>query len=580
MTDEITKEDLAQLRQRADRGDQIAQYNLGLLLKQTPALGQPGEFKRWLAMAAASGDTDAYWDIAEAYIEGVLVDQDYSEAHAWLTKGAELNDPVCLYNLGVQYVQGDGVEPDPVRAFDCFRRAAELGDTNARFNLAMCFFKGLGTPVDLISAQKWARTVQAAGDQRGEQLLNNIARNMNPADPVQITLSTAEAGALMRELAMRQVAELQQDAANQAAAPPSVPAPPTPLEQLKAAAASGNPMAQMELARSLKDAGSDREAVSWLARAAEAGNPEAQFQLGDCYVRGQGVEADVFKARAHFANAARQGHAAGRQALEWINVNTVKAEAATQALKNVADSGDPGAQYELAMRYRRGEFATPDLLSAARYFEKAANQGHLESQFVLYALYEQGQGVPKSRKQSFTWLARAAAAGHGDAMFFFGRRYSDGRLTSADVPNAGEIFARCQTLFPELRDPADTEENPAENIIKLETAAAGNDLRATFLLAMAYIEGEGTEKRVDLGLEMLQRLVSQDYAAAQFEMARRYGLGDEVPRDHQAGKALAIKAAQQGYGQARMMLETLFQVSRDEVAQIPQKQPPAPSATS
>ena len=50
------------------------------------------------------------------------------------------------------------------------------------------------------------------------------------------------------------------------------------------------------------------EAVRWYRKAAAQGNAYAQYYLGLCYQKGQGVEIDVPRAYAWFQLAADHGH--------------------------------------------------------------------------------------------------------------------------------------------------------------------------------------------------------------------------------------------------------------------------------
>ncbi len=227
-----------------------------------------------------------------------------------------------------------------------------------------------------------------------------------------------------------------------------------------------------------------------------------------------------------------------------------------QALKADAEKGSAKAQFELGAHYAGGAMSPPDFQMASLYFEMAAKQNHLGAQFALSRLYEQGLGVVKNMRQSVYWLGKAAEQGHGDAMLFFARRYSDGLINVSDFSWVYEVFLKCRLLYPEYSDP----EEPKETFEELLTAAGDGDIRSLFLAAKALLSGDGTEKSVSRGLELLQRAVDRGYAPAQFELARRYGLGKDVEYDFEAGKALAVKAAQQGHGEARIMLETLFRV--------------------
>jgi len=49
------------------------------------------------------------------------------------------------------------------------------------------------------------------------------------------------------------------------------------------------------------------QAVSWYRRAAEAGNTEAQFNLGSCYDDGDGVAKDAEQAVSWYRRAAEAG---------------------------------------------------------------------------------------------------------------------------------------------------------------------------------------------------------------------------------------------------------------------------------
>ena len=59
------------------------------------------------------------------------------------------------------------------------------------------------------------------------------------------------------------------------------------------------------------------EAMKWLEKAAEAGNPTAMYYLGAIYEEGEeGVKADLKKAKAWYKKAAAEGYAPAQAALE------------------------------------------------------------------------------------------------------------------------------------------------------------------------------------------------------------------------------------------------------------------------
>ena len=98
------------------------------------------------------------------------------------------------------------------------------------------------------------------------------------------------------------------------------------LEYLKILAEYGYPDMQCELGKWYEtvDWGTrkeemNHEAVKWFAKAAEQGNVEAMYCLGECYRDGSGVDEDQKKAVEWFTKAAKQGHEEAKAELEFYN---------------------------------------------------------------------------------------------------------------------------------------------------------------------------------------------------------------------------------------------------------------------
>ena len=85
------------------------------------------------------------------------------------------------------------------------------------------------------------------------------------------------------------------------------------------------------------------EAVKWYRKAAEQGNAEAQYMLGDCYRWGTGVTKDY------------------AEAVKWY--------------RKAADQGYASAQYWLGYCYFRGDGVDKDKTEAVKWYRKAAEQG-------------------------------------------------------------------------------------------------------------------------------------------------------------------------------------------------------------
>ncbi|WP_181706319.1 peptidoglycan-binding protein [Chthonobacter rhizosphaerae] len=181
------------------------------------------------------------------------------------------------------------------------------------------------------------------------------------------------------------------DAAVPASTPASttVPMPPEAVGSLplRQAAASGNPVAQFEVAARYTEgrgvAQDLAEAAVWYERAALAGLAPAQYRLGSLYEKGQGVARDVKLAEAWYRRA--------------------------------ADAGNAKAMHNLAVLNAEGGLGAADYEVAVRWFEAAAEFGIRDSQYNLGILYARGLGVTRDLTASYKWFAVAAAAGDADA---------------------------------------------------------------------------------------------------------------------------------------------------------------------
>ncbi len=154
------------------------------------------------------------------------------------------------------------------------------------------------------------------------------------------------------------------------------------------------------------------ETMQWYARAAEAGDPQAQYLYGEILQRGLRGKADRKAAADWFEKAAKQGHglaayALGRayesgmgrprdlaKAAEWYSV--------------AAKKGVPAALHNLARLTETGNGVKQNLAQAAIYYRAAAEGGVAAAAYNLGLLYQQGRGVPKDLLQAWAWFSRAA----------------------------------------------------------------------------------------------------------------------------------------------------------------------------
>src|SRR5437016_806159 len=93
---------------------------------------------------AEKGDAVAQYNLGDYYHDGVGVTKDETEAVTWFRKAAEQGFAYAQYNLGVAYANGDGVTRDAAEAIKWYRKAADKGDAWAQSNLGTLYERGDG----------------------------------------------------------------------------------------------------------------------------------------------------------------------------------------------------------------------------------------------------------------------------------------------------------------------------------------------------------------------------------------------------------------------------------------------------
>ena len=153
---------------------------------------------------------------------------------------------------------------------------------------------------------------------------------------------------------------------------------------------------------------------AWLALA-EAGDAEAQLNIGYLYRSGAGTAQDPVTAFGWFEQAAAQGItdaqvAVGSAYLHGVGV----AKDETQAelwLRKAAELGNADGQVNLGVMYVQGRGVAQDPVVAAELFTRAAQQDHSVGQIHLGMLHAEGVGGPPNLTEALKWFAIASRKG-------------------------------------------------------------------------------------------------------------------------------------------------------------------------
>ncbi|MBZ5494180.1 MAG: sel1 repeat family protein [Acidobacteriia bacterium] len=203
-------------------------------------------------------------------------------------------------------------------------------------------------------------------------------------------------------------------------------------------AEAGEAQAQVELGRAYED-GKDvpqdyAKAVEWFRKSAEQGNAQAQNSLGVMYAQGRGVQGDREEAIRWYRKAAKQNspeaiyniaisyyngegvEANLNDAATWMMVASRKGDAqATEALKQIIQELHQRmniSKFQLAQLYNKGDEIPQDLPGAVSLYRELAEQEdemwyNERSRYQLCQLYATGKGVPQDYAKAKSWCKKS-----------------------------------------------------------------------------------------------------------------------------------------------------------------------------
>lgn len=173
---------------------------------------------------------------------------------------------------------------------------------------------------------------------------------------------------------------------------------------------------------------------------AEAGNAEAQFNLGMFYGVGLGVGQDSGQAVFWYQKAADQGfvHAQNDLGVAYNAGEGIRRDykEAVKWFKKAAEQDDMFAEYNLGRMYYKGRGVRKDHAEAMHWYRQAADKGLSVAQLSLGGAYEAGDGISRDYAQAIVWYQKAADQGFLSAQFHLGQLYWEGKGSQKDFSKA------------------------------------------------------------------------------------------------------------------------------------------------
>lgn len=423
----------------AQSGNALAMHDLGRMFMD--GLGRdidPEQARGWYAKALAAfltvekekASRYVEYRIGKMYAAGMGTDQNYAEAAKWFRVAAEHGHKYAQYSLAGLYRRGQGVAQDCAEALRLYTGSATQGFPYAAFELGRMHRDGIGCEKDEAAATNYF-TQAFAGFCHLEQQSHD--------DKLQHRIGW---------MLFHGVGTDREEAEARA--------------WFEKAAQLGNPHAQYQLAKIiLADPASGPEqtarALEWLIRAAEVGQDCAQYTLGKLYRDGgEALKQNTTKAVELFTKAAEQDNSFAAYALARLLFDggdglSKDIPTALYWFRRSADLGNQYAQYRLGRLLLQGELFPKNAEKAIGWLTKSAEQGNQFAQYALGKIYLLGRDAPKDKEAAARWFSLAAAQGNEFAQYFLD--HMDDPPASSLMQTATRLLRHLGNIFREQTPP-------------------------------------------------------------------------------------------------------------------------------
>lgn len=354
--------------------------------------------------------------IGKQYFYGQGAERDYSKARLYFEDAAKKGNQYAQYSLGNIYYEGKGVETDYVQAIKYHKKASELGNGYADYKLGKMYEEGSGIKAD-------------------KQMAQNYYKKSYDTFTGMIEIQKDDNLEYRIGMMLLQGKGVEQN-------------PAQALKYLESAAEAGNPNATYQIAKLKIESGEKEElleAVKLLEELAEKGKMNiAQSALGKLYTDPQNVEIYHFQKGEKYLQMAVAG-------------------------------GNQYAAYHLGKLYASEQNEHYDLGKAVKYLKQADLKRNKYAQYTLGKLY---LAEDQNRTEGLKLLERSADAGFVPAQYKLGRIYTDGQA---------EEF------------------NFEKGMVYLTMAAQEENPYAQLSLGLIYLKGEYCKRNIEIAKEWLQK---------------------------------------------------------------------------
>ena len=267
--------------------------------------------------------------------------------------------------------------------------------------------------------------------------------------------------------------------------------------------------------------------ISELTPLAEAGVPEAQTNLGICYMHGEGVERDPVTALSWYLKAAEQN--------------------------------EPSALANAGECYMHGIGTNKNIKKAIELLSKACEFDIPEALSSLGIIYITGDGVPVDSPKAFSLFLRAAEQQFPEALRNLGRCYLEGVGTEKNLVKALDCIDEARR-HGEINETSYRYICSKIDIDELTALANNESASAQCFLGCMHLQGIGVPQNFDRAWDLIFAASRQSHPLALFLHGNLYYDNE----DFIFAEMVYKKAVEMGSLEASHNLE----MTRDKIAEV------------
>ena len=251
---------------------------------------------------------------------------------------------------------------------------------------------------------------------------------------------------------------------------------------------------------------------------AKEGDAGAMYRLGRMYRDGKGVEKDLDKAIEWMRKATEKNPVCKNEFIDvlWRRSNSEDLRELRSSIEEGVAEEDLNALQWFSRMYRDGKGVEKDLDKAIDLMRKVADKKYGWSRNELIDMLLK-RANDDDLTEAFGIAQEFAPDGNHGAMIRLGRMYRDGKGVEKDLDKAIEWMRKAtksgnKWIYIEFVDTLWRRKSPQdlqEAIVILTPLSKEGDPEAMERLSVAYYEGKGVNKNLDLAIEWMSKAVNQ-----------------------------------------------------------------------